>query len=312
MKTLLTRDEFRTSVYERDKHTCINCKVKNVKLDAHHILDRKLFDDGGYYLDNGVSLCEPCHILAETMRLTCGELREKAGITEIILPPQLSPGRTYDKWGKPIEERQKYPRTYHLPSSPGLQNDDRLLETTDVWLGKEVVITEKMDGENTSIYSDYLHPRSTEYSYHPSRTFVKSIQGTIGHMIPEGWRVCGENVTAVHSIEYDTLESYFYMFSIWDDKNFCLSWDETEMWAEELGIPLVPILYRGEWQGDDTISQLHIDVKRQEGYVVRPTDSFHYDDFLRLVGKWVRKDHVAVNAEHWRTAPVKYNRLKHE
>jgi hypothetical protein len=310
MAILLTRDQFRISVYERDKYTCVNCGVKGVKLDAHHILDRKLFPDGGYYLSNGVSLCEPCHILAETMRLTCGELREKAMISEVILPPHLPSNQTYDKWGKPILERVKYNRTFHIPSSPGLQNDDRLMETTDVWNGREIVITEKRDGENTTLYSDYVHPRSTEYSYHPSRTYIKQLQGSIGHLIPKNYRFCGENLTAVHSIEYNDLDSYFELFNVWDEKNFCLSWDETEMWAEELGLCVVPVLYRGEWKGEqETVASLGIDTTKQEGFVIRPTDGFHYDDFLSLVGKWVRKGHVQTES-HWMWSEIRYNGLK--
>lgn len=44
-------------------------------------------------------------------------------------------------------ETTKYPRTYHLPFSEGLQNDDRKVE--DGWWehlkGKTLVLTEKMD-----------------------------------------------------------------------------------------------------------------------------------------------------------------------
>ena len=54
--------------------------------------------------------------------------------------------------------RIKYPRTPHLPFSPGRSDDD-------IGLGKveftgEVVVTEKLDGENTTLYHDYLHART--------------------------------------------------------------------------------------------------------------------------------------------------------
>ena len=54
----------------------------------------------------------------------------------------------------------KYPRTPHLPFSPGGTKDDRRLRDINCFVGKEVVVTEKMDGENTSIYRDYYHARS--------------------------------------------------------------------------------------------------------------------------------------------------------
>ena len=43
---LLTRDNFRESVFDRDNHKCVFCD-KHAK-DAHHIMERRLFNDGGY------------------------------------------------------------------------------------------------------------------------------------------------------------------------------------------------------------------------------------------------------------------------
>ena len=42
----------------------------------------------------------------------------------------------------------KYPKTYHFPHSPGLQNDDRLHPNISIFEDKEVIATIKMDGEN--------------------------------------------------------------------------------------------------------------------------------------------------------------------
>lgn len=60
MNKLLTRDIFRESVFSRDNHKCVICG--NPAKDAHHIIERRLFSDGGYYIDNGASLCEEHHI----------------------------------------------------------------------------------------------------------------------------------------------------------------------------------------------------------------------------------------------------------
>ncbi len=69
----------------------------------------------------------------------------------------------------------------------------------------------------------------------------------MGYRIPEGWRICGENVYACHSIHYIALTSYFYVFSIWNEKNECLSWDATVAWCKKLGLAHVPLLYRGPY-----------------------------------------------------------------
>jgi len=42
----------------------------------------------------------------------------------------------------------KYNRTYHLPWSPGSTNDDRISNGVESLLGIDIVITEKLDGEN--------------------------------------------------------------------------------------------------------------------------------------------------------------------
>ena len=63
--SLLTRQEFKKEVFARTKGKCCvpgcNCDA----VDAHHIMDRRLWNDGGYYLSNGASLCSKHHLDAE-------------------------------------------------------------------------------------------------------------------------------------------------------------------------------------------------------------------------------------------------------
>ena len=50
----------------------------------------------------------------------------------------------------------KYPRTYHLPYSPGATNDDKKLSGNwfENYKGREIVITAKLDGERVGAPSD--------------------------------------------------------------------------------------------------------------------------------------------------------------
>jgi len=116
----------------------------------------------------------------------------------------------------------KYPRTPHLPWSPGVSADDITQFSLLSFEGADVVVTEKMDGENTSLYRDHSHARSLDSIHHSSRDWLKQWHGTFAHNIPLGWRICGENLFARHSVRYDHLASYFYGFSIWDDTNQAL------------------------------------------------------------------------------------------
>jgi hypothetical protein len=94
---IMNRNEFREAVFKRDGYKCVICKEPAV--DAHHIVERRLFPDGGYYLDNGASLCSNHHLEAEMTTLSCEEIREAAGIKTIILPPHFDSTQRFDKWG---------------------------------------------------------------------------------------------------------------------------------------------------------------------------------------------------------------------
>lgn len=59
------REAFRQAVFERDGHKCRKCRRQNCSLDAHHITDRREMPNGGYVVQNGISMCDTCHLLAE-------------------------------------------------------------------------------------------------------------------------------------------------------------------------------------------------------------------------------------------------------
>jgi hypothetical protein len=200
---------------------------------------------------------------------------------------------------------QKYPRTPHLPWSPGGTDDD-VRGNLDL-RGLEVVVTEKMDGENTTMYRDHIHARSLDSSYHPSRTWVTNLWGSIKHEIPEGWRICGENLQAVHSIAYDNLDSYFMVFGIYE-RGWCFSWDETADWAELFNLSVVPVLFRGVYENFEKWAADYILPDKSEGYVVRLADAFSTDDFHQKVAKYVRADHVQTD-DHWSYGQIVENKL---
>ena len=68
----------------------------------------------------------------------------------------------------------KYPRTFHLPWSPGCTSDDKVLKSVDHFVGKRVIVTEKMDGENTTISKNKIYARSIDSKDHESRHWVKA------------------------------------------------------------------------------------------------------------------------------------------
>jgi hypothetical protein len=208
-----------------------------------------------------------------------------------------------------MEKRYKYPRTPHFPFSGGRTNDDKVLQSVAHFLGQEIVVTEKMDGENTTMASAYTHARSTTSGGHESRNWLKRFHGEIAHVIPESMRICGENLYAKHSIAYDDLPSYFMGFSVWDG-DLCLSWDATIDYFALIGICPVPVIYRGIFD-EDMLRGLpdKMDLDKHEGFVVRFADAFKYDQFQERVAKWVRSKHVQTD-DHWMFSAVVPNKLR--
>lgn len=198
--------------------------------------------------------------------------------------------------------RYKHPSTYHLGFSASLQSDDKKIQSTAQLEGEEVVATLKMDGENTSLYPDYIHARSIDSPSNWTRDVAKKIHSQIAHQIPQGWRITCENLYAEHAIRYpdDYLEGYLYMLIAWDEANFCLNWDDTKAFAAELDLPLPKEIYRGPFD-EKVLKGLakNIDTSLEEGFVVRSTKSFHYNDFDQHVVKYVRANHVQPDSKHW-------------
>ncbi len=207
----------------------------------------------------------------------------------------------------------KYPKTYHLPWS-NLLKDDRLMPDDKCFENRRVIVTLKMDGENTSMYNDHYHARSLDSNNHPSRNWVKGLWGQIRYMIPEDMRICGENVYALHTVPYENLSSYFLAFSVWAD-TVCLDWDETVEFIKKLGLETVPVIYDGIYDAKKIQEIFEEHKLTNEGYVVRLFDRFTIAEFTKSIGKFVRPEfRQAINDSdvHWASKKIEPNKLRNE
>ena len=204
----------------------------------------------------------------------------------------------------------KYPRTPHLPFSQGMSDDDKRLSSTTHFQGMQIVVTEKMDGENTTIYNNKVYARSIDSAHRSYHSYLFGrLLPAFQYMIPENWRVCGEYLYAKHSIYYDSLIDYFLCFSVWNEFNYCLNWEDTKWFCIDRNIKMVPELYIGTYD-DNIILNIAQEVCRNggEGIVVRNVESFSYEDFSKNIAKYVRKDHVQTD-QHWSQQQVIPNLL---
>jgi hypothetical protein len=211
----------------------------------------------------------------------------------------------------------KYNRTYHLPWSPGTTSDDRISDDVDTLLGTEIVITEKLDGENAGMTDEGVYARShaTFTTSAWSREVRQLHKMKVEDMLGEGVFLFGENMEGIHSIEYTNLESYFYIFGVRDNEIW-IPWEKVEEYSYLLDIPTVPVLFKGVVNSTKELQHIVEDLVskpsklggKREGIVVRTAGMFHNDDFVDNVMKWVRKDHVSTDVHwtrNWRKADIK-------
>jgi len=213
--------------------------------------------------------------------------------------------------------KTKYPRTFHLPWSEGATDDDKTHTFDNIekmFGGKQVIVTEKMDGENTTIYSTgECHARSLDSAGHASRDYVRGKAREVACMgFPDGWRLMGENLYAKHSISYDLLPDYFVVFGVADASNMARPWSEVEDWADLLELPHAPVLWKGTWDTEKVMSlypfkSLLSSTGTSEGYVVRVAGSFPMSSFDKYVAKFVRAKHVQTDT-HWMQQEITPNK----
>lgn len=201
-----------------------------------------------------------------------------------------------------------YPKTPHLPFSPGVNPDDTRISDCKHLLEAEVVVTEKLDGGNCCLKDGQVFGRThAQPASHESFSAVKELAANLGPQL-EGVQLFGENMQAVHSIEYGNLQSFFYVFAA-RRGNSWLSWDETTRLAEDLGLPMVPLVFRGKFDSPERLqkcletwkaekSAVGADVEA-EGFVVRRSAAIHEKAFQDEVAKFVRANHIQTD-EAWK------------
>ena len=213
----------------------------------------------------------------------------------------------------------KYNRTYHLPFSPEVHSDDKVISTLEHLLNVEVIITEKLDGGNACIYTKKVFARShSEEASHPSFSMIKQMLPMVDiHNKYFDYFIFGENMQGIHSIEYSNLTSPFYIFNI-KKGNKWLSWEEVEKIASELKIPTVPVIYKGIFKTEKDLKKfLDREINKpsslggdREGFVIRVAKAFEDKDFTKKIAKYVRKGHIQTDkhwSKNWKQAKINFD-----
>lgn len=358
------RNQFRETVFDRDDNQCVVPWCEQDADDAHHIVERSLWEDGGYIPNNGVSVCNHHHQYAETNDIPPQAFHLWLGIEDPPLPDSVDTWQI-DKWGdefntppwEDLRDRIKYQSSRHLLplywyddtlAEERIEHDDTGLESLENFVGKPLVITHKVDGGNCLIVNDQDNPVRARNGSRPEDTMELMYDDLywrqeVHEKLPDRLQVFGEWVWAKHSIHYgcdceepcddigpslseltgvDDERAYFQVFGVYDKKmNLWLSWPEVETVADELGFPTTPVIYC-EDENDEATFETEAEARQElikhahnvidnggEGIVVRSKLPYHYGQFVRRLGKYVRENHVEDNAEHWSKRTVKVNNI---
>ena len=102
----------------------------------------------------------------------------------------------------------KYGRTYHLPFSPGVTNDDRINKDwfEDVKVMSRILWTEKLDGENTCLSRSGVYARShAAPTTSPWSKWIRNDWSQKSYDIDEDIEIFGENLLSI--VDLKTLSS---------------------------------------------------------------------------------------------------------
>jgi len=277
----MTRQEFREKCVKRDGGQCLvpGCGAE-VTTDpdgpgeVHHIIERKLWNDGGYIPDNGACVCNEHHRLAEENIIPPQAFWRWAGVKDVPLPSLSGStteqyGNAINKWGESLEEPAwqehrdyiKYPSTRHLPFSHERDADDTAHDKLEWATGYPLIATVKMDGGNAMLVSDKENPIRARNGRHADKEHFDMAkqwywENDLYSQIPEHLQIFGEWLYAKHSIHYGcdcddpcddigpALEDYFQVFGIYDTRyNLWLGWRKTIQIAEEMDLTVTPSAY---------------------------------------------------------------------
>ena len=203
----------------------------------------------------------------------------------------------------------KYCRTFHWPASETVHADDSLSKHANAFIGREIIITEKLDGGNTCLYNGEVYARSTGMPSHDGwMAMVRKHHAWKTHQFPN-IAFYGEDLYGVHSVSYDAIpeaETY-YLFAVRVGNTF-LAWQDVETYAKDLNVKTVPVIFRGVMESIDTLTTFMQEQRKlpsvlgpeREGFVIRHPESFQARDFEKHVVKYVRANHVQTEDKHWR------------
>lgn len=217
----------------------------------------------------------------------------------------------------------KFPHTPHLDwlSSAPVRHD-KVLSPAEAreFLGREVLVEEKVDGANLGISigpagelraqnrGSYLGTRASP-QFQPLWPWLEARRQQLVDALGQNLMLFGEWCFAVHSVRYDALPDWFLAFDVYD-KQAGRFWSSARRDAltASLGLARVPVVARGRFTVEDVKKLLgasSLTHAPMEGVYLRCDAG----EWLLGRAKLVRPEFVQAIEEHWSSRPLERNLL---
>jgi ATP-dependent RNA circularization protein (DNA/RNA ligase family) len=218
-----------------------------------------------------------------------------------------------------VSEFVRFPRTPHLALlGPVEVREDKVMTPAEAeaFLAEEVVVEEKVDGENLglSVVDGEIRAQSRGsyvelggLSFRGLEAWLRPRAARLAEALGDDLVLFGEWCAVRHAVAYDALPDWLLVFDVYDRRaGRFRPLDDRDELAASLGLAVVPRLATGRF----TLSELEAMIGRSrvgdvpmEGIVVRHVACADHR------AKLVRPEFVEAIDEHWRSRPVVRNRL---
>lgn len=185
-------------------------------------------------------------------------------------------------------EPPPYPRIPYLWSAVSASSDDRVLLPGErrEWLTQDVVVEEKLDGANVSVWWDGDVPRTASRGgsgamdragqLGPLRARVFSDIERFRELLDGGRVLYAEWLWLAHSVHYDRLPDPLVALDVWYPGHGFASTGERDRYCAGAGIPVPPLLFRGVLETESALRSLlgpsAFGAAQMEGAVLRRAD----------------------------------------
>lgn len=220
-----------------------------------------------------------------------------------------------------LEKPPSFPRIPHLPGSAAGE-DDTFVGWSEPWLRRPLVVEEKLDGANVSLWLSgpdriEVGPRSGARRRDRAgqlgrlRAWAEEHREALTTLLRPGEVLFAEWMWLQHTLYYDALPDWLVAIDLWSEATDYVDHATRDRRVAEVGMTPVPVLQRNVRLGPDDPGRLcstsHFGTTRMEGLVVR----YEEDWKLSARAKWVRPDFVPKPDTAWQP-PLPTNRLRVE